>query len=161
MKTGSRELIILWAGRHRRDAWDRLCTGYMERSKRWVGIRETAVRVRGGADGRERLRAEGQALLSALPEPAWTVALDRRGRARSSKEMAHWLGRKLDEWPHPMVFLVGSDLGLDGAVLDSARERISLGPMTLPHELARLVLHEQIYRALSILAGIKYHREPL
>jgi 23S rRNA (pseudouridine1915-N3)-methyltransferase len=161
VKTGSRELIILWAGRHRRDDWHRLCEGYRERTGRWVELRELAVRVRGGSEGRERLRAEGQALLSAVPDPAWTVALDRRGKARSSLDLARWLERKLDDWPHPLVFLVGSDLGLDRAVLDSARERLSLGPMTLPHELARLVLHEQIYRALSVLAGIKYHREPL
>ena len=161
MKTGSRELIVLWAGRHRRDEWDRLCEGYRQRTRRWVELRELAVRARGGAEGRERLRAEGRALLQAVPEPAWTVALDRRGKARGSLELARWLGRKMDEWPHPVVFLVGSDLGLDGAVLESARERMSLGPMTLPHELARLVLHEQIYRALSILGGIKYHREPL
>ncbi len=57
--------------------------------------------------------------------------------------------------------MIGSDLGLAEEVLRGVRESISLGPLTLPHELARLVLYEQLYRALSIGAGIKYHREPL
>jgi 23S rRNA (pseudouridine1915-N3)-methyltransferase len=60
-----------------------------------------------------------------------------------------------------LVFLIGSDLGLAKSVLDQARERLSFGPLTLPHELARLVLLEQLYRGLAISAGIKYHRVPL
>ena len=113
------------------------------------------------ATGGDRAAAEGEALLKALPDPVWTVALDRRGRARSSPELAAWLGRTLDGWPHPIAFLVGSDLGLAPAVVAGARTRLSFGPLTLPHELARLVLFEQLYRALSIRSGIKYHREPL
>ena len=65
------------------------------------------------------------------------------------------------DWPHPVVFILGSDLGLAPSVSKACRESLSLGPMTLPHELARLVLYEQLYRALSIQARIKYHREPL
>ncbi len=119
--------------------------------------------MRVAADGpdRVRLETEGQALLAALPEPCWTIALDRRGRALGSKQLADHLARVRDEWPHALAFAIGSDLGLSPAVLSAARERLSLGPMTLPHELARLVVYEQIYRALSILGGIKYHREPL
>ena len=89
------------------------------------------------------------------------IALDRRGKALSSLELAGRLETLREEWPHPVAFLLGSDLGLSKAVLQNARERLSFGPMTLPHELARLVLYEQLYRALSIRAGIKYHREPL
>ena len=80
---------------------------------------------------------------------------------QSSTEMASWLQGLIDDWPGQIVFLLGSDLGLDTAVLDKARTRLSLSPLTLPHELARLVLYEQIYRSIGIQAGIKYHREPL
>lgn len=59
-----------------------------------------------------------------------------------------------------MVFLIGSDLGLDHSVLESARWTLSLGRLTLSHELARVVLYEQLYRALSIEAGMSYHRLP-
>jgi 23S rRNA (pseudouridine1915-N3)-methyltransferase len=119
------------------------------------------VRARRGGEGEARRRAEGDALLAALPEPCWTVALDRRGDAPTSAELARSFARRRREWPHAIAFLVGSDLGLDPALRAAARERWSLGPLTLPHELARLVLYEQLYRALSIEAGIDYHRASL
>jgi 23S rRNA (pseudouridine1915-N3)-methyltransferase len=110
---------------------------------------------------RDRLRAEGEAMLTAIPKGAWSVALDRRGTQRSSAELASWLQRLLDDWSGPIAFLVGSDLGLDSALLTQVRDQLSFGPLTLPHEMARVVLYEQIYRGLCIGAGIKYHREPL
>ena len=155
-----RELIVLWAGRHQRDDWERLCARYRDRIERFSPVRERVVKAGTGAD-RARLEAEAAQLRQALPEPAWTVALDRRGRQRSSTDLAAWFARVRDEWPHPVVFVLGSDLGLDPGFAAECRERLSLGKMTLPHELARLVLYEQIYRALSINSGIKYHRGPL
>jgi 23S rRNA (pseudouridine1915-N3)-methyltransferase len=155
-----REILVLWAGRHQRDVWDGLCGRYRERIERHLPLRERAVRA-GAGSGKERLAAEAAALRQALPDPAWTVALDRRGRALTSVALAEWLARRRDEWPHPLVFLLGSDLGLDSGLTAACRTRLSLGPLTLPHELARLVLYEQLYRALSINAGIKYHRGPL
>lgn len=89
------------------------------------------------------------------------MALDRRGEPWSSVELSKRLSRLRQEWPHSIAFLIGSDLGLDRLVLDQARQRLSLGPLTLPHELARLVLYEQLYRALAIDRGINYHRHPL
>ena len=79
----------------------------------------------------------------------------------SSEHFSRWLQSLRSEWPHPVVFVLGSDLGLGDSFLERARERLSLGKMTLPHNLARLILYEQIYRALSITAGMQYHREPL
>ena len=110
---------------------------------------------------RRRLVDESRALVAALPDPSWPVALAAEGRSMSSERFASWLERREREWPHPLVFVVGSDLGLGREVRDRCRETVSLGPMTLPHEMARLVLYEQLYRALCIRAGIKYHRGPL
>ena len=157
----ARELVVVWAGRHRRDSWESLCEGYRKRIQRYIRVRDCPIRVRKTGDGRARLREEGHALLSAVPSQAWTVALDRRSKMHSSKDLASWLQRRIDEWTGDLVFLIGSDLGLDQIVLEQARTRLSLGPLTLPHELARLVLYEQLYRSLGITAGIKYHREPL
>ncbi len=157
-----RELIVAWAGRHQRGEWERLCAGYRRRIRRLAPVRDLPVRARGNVgDARRRLRAEGEALLAALPDPCRIVAVDRRARARSSVDLAEWLAGVARDWPHPVAFLVGSDLGLSEEVLERARDGLSLGPLTLPHELARLVLYEQIYRALAIRAGIQYHREPL
>lgn len=157
----AREYLIVWAGRHRRDVWESLCSDYRQRMERWMPVREIAVKVKPTGDERARLAAEGEALLAALPDPCWPVALDRRGRELSTMDLSERLGRLNREWPHPVAFLIGSDLGLDRAVLDAARLRLSLSRLTLPHELARLLLHEQLYRVLSIHAGIKYHRQPI
>lgn len=157
----SRELLILWAGRRRRDAWARMCEPYRQRIERQMPLTESVVRVAGAGKGRSRRRAEGRALLAALPSPCWAVAVDRRGKARSSRALADWLGRLMDEWPHPVAFLLGSDVGHSAEVMAEARDSLSFGPLTLPHELARLVLYEQLYRALSILAGMNYHRPRL
>lgn len=155
-------MLIVWAGRHKRDRWDELCSSYRERIQRFGPVRDLPVRTRDTGDGRERLRSEGEAIAAALPEPCWLVALDRRGEAVSSVELAGRLGKWRDQWPHPVAFALGSDLGLDEvSVLQPARWRWSLGPLTLPHELARLVVYEQLYRALCISAGINYHRVPL
>jgi 23S rRNA (pseudouridine1915-N3)-methyltransferase len=156
-----REILIAWAGRRQQDDWQRLCDDYRQRISRWAEVREIPVKVRGGAEGEKRLIDEGRALLGALPDPCWVVTLDRGGKKRDSPGVARWLARLIEDWPHPVAFLVGSDLGLSKEVRQAARDSFSLGPLTLPHQLARLVLYEQLYRALSIAAGIKYHRGPL
>ena len=154
----SREYVIVWAGRHQRAAWDEICDRYRKRIARLTPVRELAVKVRGRGDGADRRRAEGEALLAAVPEPVWRVALDPAGRSLGSEELAAELARLKRDWPHPVAFLLGSDLGLAPEVLAAARTRLSLGPMTLSHELARVVLYEQLYRSASIEAGTGYHR---
>ena len=157
----ARELIVAWAGRHQRSAWETLTESYRKRLGRWTRIHDRPVRaVATGGDERRR-KLEGEALLAAAPDPCWGVALDSGGKMFSSEELSRYLTRLSHEWPHPVVFFIGSDLGLDAAVSEGSRLVLSFGPMTLPHELARLVLYEQIYRALSIEKGIKYHRHRL
>jgi 23S rRNA (pseudouridine1915-N3)-methyltransferase len=156
-----REIAVLWAGRHQRSNWEELCAGYRKRIARFTPVRDVPVRGRAAPDDPQRMRIEGQALLAALPPSAWTFALDSRGETLSSETFAERLSRLRKEWPHPVAFVIGSDLGLDRPVLDAARAVLSFGPMTLTHELARVVLYEQLYRALSIEAGMSYHREPL
>jgi 23S rRNA (pseudouridine1915-N3)-methyltransferase len=157
----SREVMILWAGRHRRSEWEQLYSRYRDRLQPYLDLHERPIKVRAGLEDKQRLIEEGKAILKALPKTAWTVALDRRGVKRSSSQVATWFDRLRTDWPHPIVFVIGSDLGLAPQVLERSREQWSFGPLTLPHELARLVLYEQIYRALSIVVGIKYHRQPL
>jgi 23S rRNA (pseudouridine1915-N3)-methyltransferase len=156
----ARELVIVWAGRHHRSGWEEICTDYRRRIVRWVPVRDVPVRARAAAEDPQRQRIEGQALLAAVPDPVWIVALDSRGEMSDSGQLAERLARLRNEWPHPIVFIIGSDLGLDRAVVDAARWTLSLGRLTLSHELARVVLYEQLYRALTIEAGMSYHREP-
>ncbi|HEX3126230.1 MAG TPA: 23S rRNA (pseudouridine(1915)-N(3))-methyltransferase RlmH [Thermoanaerobaculia bacterium] len=157
----ARELVILWAGRHHRSGWEEICSTYRRKIGHMATLRDVPVKAKASSDDPQRLRVEGQALLAALPRPSWPIALDSRGEIVDSSQLAERLTRIKAEWPHPVVFVIGSDLGLDPAVLEEARWVLSLGRLTLSHELARAVLYEQLFRTLTIEAGMSYHREPL
>jgi 23S rRNA (pseudouridine1915-N3)-methyltransferase len=86
-----------------------------------------------------------------------TVLLDSRGRAMSSETFATWLGARRDDGAQHLVFAVGPASGWSAEAHARAQLLLSLGPMTLAHALARLVIAEQIYRAVTILTGHPYH----
>lgn len=88
-----------------------------------------------------------------------TIALDERGRTMTSAEFAKMLARHRDGGAKSAVFLIGGPDGHGASVVETATLRLSLGPMTLPHGFARVVLVEQLYRAATILTGHPYHRE--
>jgi 23S rRNA (pseudouridine1915-N3)-methyltransferase len=110
-----------------------------------------------GALTPEMIKArEGARLQAQVPPRAYTVALDPLGKEFTSEEFAAWLSRRGEE-ARPLTFLLGGHLGLDEAVLSAANERVALSRLTLTHELTRLVLLEQLYRAMTIKAGHPYH----
>jgi 23S rRNA (pseudouridine1915-N3)-methyltransferase len=102
-------------------------------------------------------RREGAAILAALPEAAFAVALDLGGRAVDSPALAALLERWLG-LGRPICFLIGGAEGLDAPVIARADHVLSLGPMTWPHFLVRGMVAEQLYRARSIASGHPYHR---
>jgi len=89
--------------------------------------------------------------------PVVTVLLDSRGRQMSSEAFAGWLGTRRDEGAQQIVFAIGPASGWSEGARGRAQLLLSLGPMTLAHALARLVMAEQLYRAFTILAGHPYH----
>ena len=101
---------------------------------------------------------EGERLARAVPDGAAVVALDERGRALTSPELAAWLARVRDDGARDCAFLIGGADGLDPALVRRADLVLSFGPMVWPHMLARAMLAEQLYRATQILAGTPYHR---
>jgi len=91
-----------------------------------------------------------------LPRDSRIVALDRGGRALDSSGWSRWLDQRRLE-ARPVCFVIGGPKGIPARVLDRADERMSLGPQTMAHRLARVVLLEQLFRATKILAGEPYH----
>lgn len=85
------------------------------------------------------------------------VLLDSRGKARSSEELASWLGAQRDAGQQSVILAIGPPDGWSKEAREKAAILLSFGPMTLPHELVRVVLAEQLYRAFTILAGHPYH----
>lgn len=106
----------------------------------------------------ELKRREADLLLAAVPKGARLIALDQRGKALSSEDFARLLGGWRDDGVAEAVFAIGGAEGLDDAVRAAASLVLSLGPMTWPHILVRVMLAEQLYRAQSILSGHPYHR---
>lgn len=131
---------------------------YVRRLRRYVTFREHEVREASRAPGEAAQRAEEAERLSArIPETANMVALARVGSGWTSADLA----KHLDRWlvaAKPLAFVIGGSQGLDGSLISRARASWSLGPLTLPHELARVVVVEQLYRAFTILRGEPYHK---
>ena len=105
-----------------------------------------------------RRRSESARLLAAIPPRGFTVVLDERGQPMDSLKFAKWLERLTIDQPHGVNFVMGGDAGLDDAVKQRAQKLLSLSAMTLPHQLARVLLLEQIYRACTLMRNIPYHK---
>ncbi len=99
---------------------------------------------------------EGQRLRAQIPPRAWVTALTSAGREFTTEEFAAWLSKR-QELARPLTFLLGGHWGLADALLAAADEHLSLSRLTMTHELARLVLLEQLYRAFTLKLGHPYH----
>jgi 23S rRNA (pseudouridine1915-N3)-methyltransferase len=103
--------------------------------------------------------AEGEALLDAVGAGAFIVACDERGEAMASRRFAERIAALRDQGERRLAFLIGGADGHSDEVRAAAKLKLAFGPQTWPHALARAMLAEQIYRAVTILAGSPYHRD--
>lgn len=101
---------------------------------------------------------EGERILAKLPPDAYAIALAIEGNMKSSEEFAQSLDRLATYGKSKIAFIIGGSLGLSSAVLKRADEKLSFSKMTFPHQLMRLILLEQIYRAFRINRGEPYHK---
>lgn len=111
-----------------------------------------------GEDGVRARQIEAERILAALPGGAVPVVLDERGAQVTTRELATWLERWRAEGVSP-AFVIGGADGLDDSVKARAGKLLGLSKLTLPHALARVVLAEQLYRAVCIMKGHPYHRD--
>ena len=133
---------------------------YAKRMPHTAKLELVAVRPESRVEGRtvqQMLGLEAERIAAAVPGRAKIVALDERGREFTSPTFARWLARRLEEGIDT-AFLVGGPDGLAPSLKDKAETVMRLSAMTLPHGLARVLLAEQIYRAVSILQNHPYHR---
>ena len=117
-----------------------------------VDLREVEDRKGGG------MAAEAALLRRALPDGAAVIALDERGKLRTSPEFAQDLARWRDDGRSDLAFIIGGADGIDPGLRADCDDALSFGKMVWPHMLVRVMLAEQLYRAASILAGAPYHR---
>ena len=137
---------------------------YETRAGRYWKFSVTEVASGGGGRATARpdqvIEAEETLLLARLPKRAEVVALTRTGRGMSSAELARYLEDHAVHSTPEVCFVIGGAFGLGAGILDRARKRWSLSDSTLPHEMARLVLAEQLYRAGTIIRNEPYHKGP-
>lgn len=149
------QVVVVGRARPPHDAPARL---YEERAGGLIAMRVDEVAAEGGSRDGSARRREGARLAQKTIDQAWRVALDPGGRTpKSSDGFARWLEKRLGA-QRPVAFWVGGADGLDPDLVGDADEVLSLGPLTMPHQLARVVLAEQVYRALCIMRGHPYAR---
>jgi 23S rRNA (pseudouridine1915-N3)-methyltransferase len=157
-------IAILAAGLARGTSQNALVEEYLVRSRsigRQQGIVSLSVEevaVSKLREARARKAEEGQRLAGRIPEGAHVIVLDARGKGMTSEAFAEMLGAMRDAGAHDLVFLIGGPDGLDPGPGVKPGRSLAFGPQTWPHLLVRAMLAEQIYRALTILAGHPYHR---
>jgi 23S rRNA (pseudouridine1915-N3)-methyltransferase len=148
------KIKIVWIGKTKEPAIQALTDEYLKRISRYVPVEGLALRDEAAL---LQMCGRGKASKTASAGKSTLVLMDSRGNQFSSEEWGRFLGDYQDRNPLPLVFAVGAADGFSDEARSAAQHTISLGRMTLAHELARVVLLEQIYRGFTILKGHPYH----
>jgi 23S rRNA (pseudouridine1915-N3)-methyltransferase len=152
-------IALVAVGRLKERYWREAAEEYLKRLGPYATVRVLEVDDRdSGRDAARALAEEGADVVRAIPPGAHVIALEIGGRQLSSEAFAEKLAALALDGRSNVAFVIGGSVGLSADVLSRANERMSLGPMTLPHNLARVVLLEQIYRAFRINRGEPYHK---
>jgi 23S rRNA (pseudouridine1915-N3)-methyltransferase len=149
---------LVWVGRTRNEHARALVADYLERLARFTRCEVTEVRESAAKDDRAILAEESRRLADALRADSFVVLLDVEGRQWSSPELAAELARWEVRGLKEVAFVVGGHLGVSAELKTRADVRWSLARLTLTHELARVLLVEQLYRAYTIARGLPYQK---
>jgi 23S rRNA (pseudouridine1915-N3)-methyltransferase len=148
---------VIWAGASRDGLLADAAARYAHRIGRRTPFRLEDLGAGRGSRPGQVAEAEGRKFLSRIPADSYLVTLDEGGRTMASRPFADWLQGLMSRAGGDLLFAVGGHEGLAPAVKERADTCISLSPMTFTHEMARVLLLEQLYRALTILRGEPYH----
>lgn len=155
------KITVVAVGKLKERFWADACAEYVKRLSAYASIKMVEIPDRDPAKtgGEEAgCSLEGKAILAAIPERSHVVLLDIGGKERSSEEIASHLNDLMLRGESSITFVIGGSCGVSSEVRARADERLSFGRITLPHNLARVVLLEQVYRAFKIMRGEPYHK---
>lgn len=153
-----RRIRFIWVGKLKKGWWKDAAEEYLGRIRPQLPVEETVLKdapAHLAPDAKKDW--EGARILEKIGPQDFPVALDEHGRTMTSPALSIQLGQWTDDPATAPCFIVGGAYGLSRDVLAACRAKLSLSPMTFPHELARVVLLEQVYRALAIAKGSPYH----
>ena len=155
------QLSLLTIGKGRIKYLNDGVADYVKRISRYATLTQFEIkeeRASRGLSPREIAEKEGERILRTIPDNGYLVVLDDKGASCSSKALASRLSDLGLRGESQICFVIGGAFGLSKQVVEKADWRLSLSSLTFPHEMARLVLLEQIYRAFTIIRGEKYHK---
>ncbi len=158
------KITVLCVGGLKEAYWRDACAEYQKRLKPFCRFTVTEVPEERVPDKpspaqlKAVTEAEGERLLAKLDPASMPIALCIEGKEQSSEQLAALIERAAVGGDGHLTFLIGGSWGLSEAVKAKARVRLSMSPMTFPHQLARVMLCEQLYRAMQILSGGQYHK---
>ena len=158
-------LLLACVGRAKAGAERDIVARYIERARaagRPVGFASIDLRELEESRARrveDRKAEEAKALAAIFAPGIEAIALDEGGKLLSSRDFAFHLAKRRDQGVAALAMVIGGPDGLESSFRDSASLVLSFGPMTFPHQLARIIAAEQIYRAITILSGHPYHRD--
>jgi 23S rRNA (pseudouridine1915-N3)-methyltransferase len=158
-------VVLLAIGRMKKGPDTELAARYLKRAEqagRQIGLRGIEIieiRESRAPDAGKRMVEESIALANVIPEGAVTIMLDERGDNLASADFADHLRRWRDAGVPAAVFIIGGPDGLADSLRQKTKIKIAFGAATWPHQMVRIMLLEQIYRAITILSGHPYHRE--
>jgi 23S rRNA (pseudouridine1915-N3)-methyltransferase len=152
---------FIWSGSHADAELGGAVDRYLNRIKHFYPCEVIDVPAERGRQAQSDvaiMRAQSARLLAAIPDRGYVVVLDERGQTFDSLKFAKWIERLTIDSPYGVNFVVGGDVGFDASVRERADKLLALSPMTLPHQFARVILLEQIYRACTLMRNISYHK---
>ena len=154
-------ITIAAVGKLKEKYWKDACAEYLKRLGGYAHVKIAEVpdadpARSGGVEGAKE--KEGEAVLSVVPEKSHVILMAIEGKQRSSVQIAEHLQELMNGGKGDITFVIGGSDGVSKKVYDRADEQLSFGPVTLPHNLARIVLLEQVYRAFKILRNEPYHK---
>jgi 23S rRNA (pseudouridine1915-N3)-methyltransferase len=159
-KTQKVKVILLTVGRIDADFWNEATQEYAERLKHYLSF-ETAtvpdVKNAKNLTQEQQKELEGDLIIKALQAGDYVILLDECGKEMTSVQFAQFLEKKMLVAPKRLIFVVGGAFGFGEAVYRRADEQLSMSRMTFSHVMIRAVFAEQLYRAMTILRGEKYH----
>lgn len=158
------KIRILCVGRMKEPFYGEACREYCKRLSRFAKVEiaevadEKAPEKLSPQQMEQVRRAEGERLLSRIRPEDYVIALAIDGKSRSSEEFAGQLQELMNSGKSSIAFVIGGSIGLSGEVLSRADEKLSFSRFTFCHQLMRVILLEQVYRGMKILAGEPYHK---
>ena len=147
---------LICVGKLKESFWTEACKEYEKRMK--TMCRLEVLQLDEEPERPDALRREAARIEAAIPAGAYVIAMCIEGKELSSTQLAEKLRAVQNGGSSKICLIIGSSNGMDDSIKQRADFRLSMSPMTFPHHLARVMVLEQVYRGLSILAGSKYHK---